>query len=158
MSSIELLNQFRFNQMVLTLLLKDVTQEDSLRVPASDANSINWMLGHLIAARGTVLKNTGAEPVWVARLAAPYARGNNSFPDGALPFAELNTLLSTSFDELTSALAAFEPRLMETCTERMPHLESGTWADRFGSFVCHEAYHIGQIGYVRRLLGKPGLF
>jgi hypothetical protein len=157
MNSATLINQFRFNQMTLSALLQDVSEEDSLASPTG-GNCINFMLGHLIAARGTVLKNTGANPVWLAALSAPYARGENTYPVGAKSVSELKDLVKRSFEDLSTALAAFEPRLSETCTERMPHLDSGTWTDRFASFACHEAYHIGQIGLTRRALGKKGLF
>jgi hypothetical protein len=116
------------------------------------------MLGHLLATRGTVLRIVGAEPAWLATLAPPYARGQNTFPVGAKPIAELNELLKHSFEEMTTALAAFEPHLSETCPDKMPHIESGTWTDRIGSFACHEGYHVGQIGLTRRALGKKGLF
>jgi len=157
MTAQNLLNQYRFNQMTLTMLLKDVSEEDSLK-SATRGNCINFILGHLIAGRGTILKNIGAEPVWLAAISPTYARGQNSFPAGAKSIAELNTLLQDSFDALTTALAAFEPHLSEPCPERLPHIESGTWADRIGSFICHEGYHSGQIGLTRRALGKPGLF
>jgi hypothetical protein len=157
MISQQLINQYRFNQMTLNRLLADVTEADSMKSPTG-GNCINFMLGHLIASRGTVLKITGANPGWLPAITGPYARGENSFPTGARPFAELNGLVKTSFEELISALAAFEPHLSETCTDKMPHLDSGTWTDRIGSFICHEGYHVGQIGLSRRALGKKGLF
>ena len=157
MTAQTILNQFRFNQMTLTRLLADVSQSESMTSP-TEGNCINFMLGHLLATRGTALKITGADPVWLAALTAPYARGQNSFPNGAVPMTDLNGLVKTSFEEMIAALAAFEPRLSEPCTDKMPHLDSGTWADRIGSFACHEAYHIGQIGLTRRALGKKGLF
>lgn len=157
MTSQELTNQFRFNQMTLTTLLADVSQEDSLRTPAVGGNSINWMLGHLIATRGRLLELLDAKPAWHAELSKIYNPELTNFPAKAKPMSELNRLLKDSLDEMSAALSAFEPSLSDP-TDHMPHLKEGTWADRIGSYICHEAYHCGQIGLARRALGKKGLF
>lgn len=68
-------------------------------------------------------------------------------------------MLASSLRDLTVALAAFAPRMDEGVSEPLPHLREGvTWADLVGTTIGHEMYHIGQIGLLRRLLNKPGLF
>ncbi|HEY3295615.1 MAG TPA: DinB family protein [bacterium] len=157
MTSQNLLNQFRFNQMILVRTLADISQEDSLCPPAAQGNCINYLLGHLIATRSFLLRDLGAAPVWGEGLAV-YDRNPKDFPAGAKPLSELNGLLQESLETVTATLHSFEPRLGESA-KQFPHLpEGGTFTDRIGSFICHEAYHVGQIGLARRALGKPGLF
>jgi hypothetical protein len=155
----ELINQFRFNQMMLTRLLGDLSQDNSLTKPHPELNCMNWMLGHLLATRGALLKDLGFDPGWHSKLTAAYKPDQDNFLDLALPLGELNGVLTGSLDNLKAALHAMEPKLSEHA-ESFPHLlpEGGNWADRVGAFICHEAYHIGQIGLARRLIGKPGLF
>jgi uncharacterized damage-inducible protein DinB len=159
MNAQELINQFRFNQMMLTRLLADVSQDDSLRPPHAGVNCINWMLGHLLATRGELLQELGADHEWRTRLLKVYNDKQENFRDSPFQISELKELLEASLANLIATLRAFEPKLKEHA-ESFPHLlpEGGNWADRVGAFICHEAYHIGQIGLARRLIGKPGLF
>jgi hypothetical protein len=70
----------------------------------------------------------------------------------------LSRLLSDVSHEDSMTLLKMGTALNAPC-DQLPHVsEGGTVADRAGSFACHEAYHAGQIGLLRRLLGKPGLF
>ena len=44
------------NYSVLEMQLKDVTHEESLIQPPYSGNCLNWILGHLVLSRGTLLK------------------------------------------------------------------------------------------------------
>lgn len=159
MSSTGLIRQFQFNQMTLTMLLADVTQEESLR-EADAGKCVNWIAGHIIVARGKLLAALGAEPVWYPRMMAVYGGQDTGkySADRAKSLTELQTLLEETLNSLADTLVTVEIKLMEPC-DVLPHVKSdGTVADRAGAFACHEAYHVGQIGLMRRLLGKPGLF
>jgi uncharacterized damage-inducible protein DinB len=156
MSAQELIHQFRFNQMTLTRLLADVSHDDSLSEPQPGINSVNWLLGHILATRGRLLEELGQDPEWRERLIKVYNKTRDHFPAGAFAIAELNGLVPISLDQLAAALQA---AALGNAAPSFPHLpEGGTLADHVGAFVCHEEYHVGQIGLVRRLIGKPGLF
>ena len=157
MTSQQLINQFRFNQMTLTTLLADVSQEESLQPLGEGINCINWLLGHLLANRGRMMTSMNAEPEWYAEYMRIYLPREPHYPANAKSKEDMLRTLNTSLVELALALKAFEPSLSKP-TDQLPHLKTGTWSDRIGSFICHEAYHMGQIGLSRRVMGKPGLF
>jgi hypothetical protein len=157
MTSQALVNQFRFNQMTLTALLADISQEDGLRTPAQGVNCINWLLGHLLATRGRMMTSMNAEPEWYAEYIRIYLPHEPHYPASAKAMQDMLRTLNTSLVEIALALKTFEPSLGKP-TDEIPHLKAGTWADRIGSFICHEAYHCGQIGLARRAMGKKGMF
>ena len=160
MTATHLIRQFRFNQMTLSRLLADVSHEESLRGVGPDGKCINWILGHVIGARGKLLMVLGFEPAWYKDQMAIYGGGEiGQFSiENTRPFSELQRLHDQTLIVLSETLANIESELNDPC-DVLPHVsEGGTVADRVGAFACHEAYHIGQIGLLRRMLGKPGLF
>lgn len=107
MSAEYLLNQFRFNQMTLTMLLKDVDHSESLQGPEPGGNCINWMLGHLIATRGRLLRDLGREPAWREEVAEAYSPVIDGFAERALPLEDLKELLEQSLNNLVHALESY---------------------------------------------------
>ena len=160
MTAIHLIHLFQFDQMTLSRLLADVTDEESLRQIGPDGKCLNWIVGHVVFARGELLSILGGEPDWYKNLMAVYGeKGVGTFTvKAAKPLPELQKLLDQSLELLSRCLSKMDAALDQPCAE-LPHVsEGGTVADRVGSYGCHEAYHAGQIGMLRRLLGKPGLF
>ena len=154
-----LISQFQFNQMVLTRLLSDVSHDESLKPTAEDGKCINWLLGHILVARADLLTQMQCPSHWNEDDAAPYRIKEGRFEAStARKLDELKAVLADSYKHLIAAVEGSQVTLDEisplpTATGRML-----TWGQRAGSYVCHEAYHAGQIGLMRRLLGKPGLF
>jgi uncharacterized damage-inducible protein DinB len=159
MNPLGIVRQFQFNEMTLTRLLADVSHEESLRVPELGGNSINWTVGHILVARSKLLGILGADVDWQGEMTALY--GQESGPLRAAVAKKLPDLverLESTMGLLAEAIAKASSTLNDPC-DILPHVKSGgTVGDRIGSYVCHEAYHAGQIGMLRRLLGKPGLF
>jgi hypothetical protein len=160
MATINLIRQFQFNHMTLSRLLADVSHDESLKEIGSDGKCINWIVGHVIAARGKLLMVLGFEPAWYKDQMAVYGGGEaGKFSvETAKPLSELQRLHDQTLNVLSETLANIGSALNDPCNA-LPHVsEGGTVADRVGAFACHEAYHVGQIGLLRRMLGKPGLF
>lgn len=128
----------------IRLNLKGVGEEDALRVPGDQGNTINWMIGHLLAYRSELLDALGAEPFWEERHIALYAGddGGRWTPDRAMSWKRLRADLVTSQERLSAGLSS---PLDESAADDLPF------------FHFHEAYHVGQIGLARRCLGLPGV-
>jgi len=154
-----LISQFQFNQMVLTQLLSDVSHDESLKPTSEDGKRINWLLGHILVARVDLLKQMGGQPHWNDGAAAPYRRSDGNFDaSSARNIAALKSALEDSYQRLIAVLEGSRPTLDEMSPLPTATGRKLTWGQRAGSYICHEAYHAGQIGLMRRLLGKPGLF
>ncbi|MBU0508944.1 DinB family protein [bacterium] len=159
MTANDILRAFQFNQLTLTRNLEDVSQEESLAVPRGAENSINWILGHIIGTRAQAIRFMGGEPHWNDDRIDLYAPGKRErFEQEPMSLAELKSALSDSLGILEKTLETFAPRLDES-TGRQPMFgDVETALHRTLFLACHEAYHAGQIGLTRRLLGKPGQF
>lgn len=125
----------------MILNLEGVTQAMADRAPAEGLNSITWILRHVLAYR-------------LEALAAVR-------PSSAPPLAIPTTLpeLRAAMEETRSALGqAFEA--VEDWQAARPDPARGlptTLDEVVGLYLVHDAYHMGQLGTARRLLGLPGM-
>lgn len=128
-------------QVLMERNLADVTQDQADQPPAPGVNSITWILAHLVDNRRWLL---GA------------AFGSQDRPAATAP-QTLGQLMA-AMDETQAAMAeAFDA--VPDWDEQRIHPATQTWMplDQIvGIFFMEEAYHLGQIGTARKLLGLPG--
>jgi uncharacterized damage-inducible protein DinB len=136
--------QLDANHMLVNKNLSGITHQESLTFPQEVSNPMNWILGHLIFSRNLLLQIFGEKPLW--ENFKVYDRGFNAkdTKDGFLDFEELKSLFNESQNRLMPLLEKFD-NLTEKGQEDATFL------------VLHEIYHCGQLGYMRRLLGKEGV-
>jgi len=155
----DLARMYEFSYAALNRNLQDLSHEDTVVLPEGGGNCLNWVLGHVVAARSMVLILTGATPTLTGEGMSVYRRG--SHPEGTDGFADL-AKLRAMFDEtqkqLIPALAALSEEALNSSVpeeHRRPPL-TGTVGDALIRLHYHEGYHNGQIGLLRRLAGKEG--
>lgn len=117
-------------------------------------NPALWILAHLIMSKRGLLRALGAAP---AKEAWEALAGRGGSGDAELPAAALllpawhadNADLATRLEGLSAAAAgAPSPRTLPDGSTTVGGMA------RFLQF--HEAYHLGQLGLLRRQCGKPG--
>lgn len=128
----------------------DLTQEESVR-SVEGVNSANWIVGHMTWARNEVLRLLGAEPVADPASLGAYARGGGV--GEPLGIDELRRLLRRTQKALERAIEEADPSRPNPSPDGLTGETIGSALD---FFAFHDAYHAGQLGIVRRLLGKPG--
>ena len=106
---------------------------------------MNWILGHLINIRNPFLNILGEESVWGSEKFSCYNRGEIPLnrKDEFVNFEDLKSYLKQSQDGLETKLNtinSFKPEMVKDIS----------------TLSLHEIYHSGQLGYLRRILGKPG--
>jgi uncharacterized damage-inducible protein DinB len=147
--------QFGIGAFVLDRNLAGVTNQDSVRRPQPAGNTINWIVGHIVRTRNQALGLLGETPPFGdVDFEAYGADGSNAQP---LSLDELKR----RFDALGPVLAA---ALQRTTPQQLsapaPFSPTGNPNETVGTLLAsiafHEAYHLGQTGLSRRLLGKPG--
>jgi hypothetical protein len=145
-----LLKQFEMNSWALHSNLEGLTHAESLERPPSGVNSLNWIVGHIVATRAGALRLLKAEPVWEEAIAEPYRRGAKQEPSQPLALERL----VSDFDRSQAGIVAALGVLPEGALQEMGRKEPVGLELAFLSF--HESYHVGQTGIHRRLLGHPG--
>ena len=160
MTGNELAAMYEFSYGAIKRNLDGVTQDESLIIPDAGGNCLNWVLGHILVARGMLLTMTGGAPVLNEEQAAHYRRGSSPIQvgDHVLDIGTLRGLLDDSQQQLIPAVVAMaEKDLAAPVPEqhRRPPL-TGSLGEALIRLHYHEGYHNGQIGLLRRLAGKEG--
>ncbi|UOE42320.1 hypothetical protein MTP09_06705 [Chryseobacterium suipulveris] len=137
--------QLDFNNSVISKNISGIIHEESMVFPNGEVNCMNWVFGHLIFVRNTMIQILGGEKVWNDDEFSFYARGEKpllhqeKFPD----FETLKSYFKDTENELNHVLAKTENIKAENLED-------------LAALMLHEIYHSGQIGYLRRILGKEG--
>ncbi len=135
-----------------------MTQEESLCAPPAGGNCANWVLGHIVHTRSTIAALTGGEPFTGDDHEKLYGRGSPALVDAdkAMQTTELLQHYSRSTEQLQAFLArATDEDLAQALPE--PHeILGSTVGEALTAFAFHEAYHAGQLGILRRVMGKSG--
>lgn len=146
--------QLDYAARALSINLEGISEEASCVRPAGGGNSINWVLGHIASYRQLMLEKLGTTSVWPAQRTECYARGTS----GEVPDA-LRISTAASLDAIRAAGEILKPLLQALSPEAMAGPSSNprqTFGEQLSFLLFHESYHVGQIGLLRRLTGKPG--
>lgn len=142
-------------------LLADIDDQDWFVMPAGCSSHIAWQVGHLAMAeyglclfrqRGRVPEDLDLMP---SSFRKAFQRGSQPVADPAAnpTPAEIRQTLERIHEQVRKELPGFTDEALATPTE-MPYAAQAT---RFGALLfCahHEMLHGGQIGLLRRLMGK----
>ena len=147
---------FRFSSGVVRLNIQDITDWDSKCTPQEGINSMLWILGHIVATRRSMLKLLGAEMHWTLDDAKVFSRlpeeRENATPKS---WSEVLEGLDDSRKRVNTALQSFE-KFDQLAPGEKTMTDNETYGDRLAFLFAHETYHAGQLGIIRRLLGKEG--
>ena len=149
-------------QMVTTMLIGDLSDEELLQRPEPEANHIAWQLGHLIGALhffGEAVK-PGSMPALPEGFNDQHSKetATSDDPGAFLKKDEYATLLDqqrAAMLELSESLS--EEELSADAPEQLREY-APTIVDMIGLAAEHEMMHSGQISVLRRKLGKPVAF
>jgi uncharacterized damage-inducible protein DinB len=151
--------QARMAHQVVRLNIEGLTHEQSLIQPRAGGNCLNWIVGHLVWVYAGALPMLQQEPPIAAGPLSRYARGAPPLrdPAEARDFAEL----VAAWDEANRRVDAGLADLPADALGRpAPHSPSNNPNETIRSLlatICfHQAYHAGQTGVLRRVIGRPG--
>jgi hypothetical protein len=156
----DLAKMFEFSYAAVSRNLDGVSQVESLVVPQPcGGNCLNWVFGHVVTARNTILTLVGEGPAMTGEKLEVYRR--SSAPSDETEYLDLATLRGFYDDSqrtLIPALSAFSEQGLEQMVPdayRKPPL-TGSVGDALIRLHYHEGYHNGQIGLLRRIAGLDG--
>jgi uncharacterized damage-inducible protein DinB len=147
---------FRLNNRMVTQGLDGLTDDEIWIRPCGSANSIGWLLGHLAESRGSLLAELGdaAGMPWEKQFARGSAPGAPaSYPSRTV----LEQAWRGTSHRMRDAFAGLTPDRLTATPARQGLPGVTDVASLIAFYAFHESYHVGQISYARRLLGKSGL-
>lgn len=144
---------------VIRLNLAGLTHEESVIQPRPGGNCLNWIVGHLLSVYNSALPLLGQEPVMERALLKRYERGSPPLEraSDALNFTELLASWNKATERIDAGLSGLTGDVLHRPAPRSP---TGNPDETIGSLLAtvlfHQAYHAGQIGVLRRLVGREG--
>ena len=152
-----IISQLQFAHWAALRNLDGVTHEESVVRPDSGANDGNWVVGHIIAVRNRLLPALGEEALWDEARSASYVMPSTDDTTGRVPFEELRAAFVTSHERLTAGIARLDDAALAQKAPFSPgNNPEETLQSLLARIVVHESYHVGQIGILRRAMGKDG--
>ena len=146
---------FAFNDSFVIQALEGLTQEEMWRAPTTHNNPLLWVAGHVVQTRALVLGMLGqrVDTGW-GNLFDRGAKIDNAqqYPSGP----EVAKVMREVSSRLHTALAGLDPEnLSRPASLGIPGIN--TLSDELAFFALHDSYHVGQLAYIRKALGYPGL-
>jgi hypothetical protein len=145
---------------VLEKNVAGVSHEESLINPQPGGSCLNWVLGHITQTRNRALSLLGRPMMFSDREFDPYD-DHASVPfsrNTALPFEELKQRFKALQEPLVNG---FNELSMEVVDQPAPFSPTGNPKETVGTLIAslafHEAYHVGQTGMLRRVVGREGV-
>ncbi len=144
---------------VLRRNVAEISHDESVRLPHPGGNCMNWVAGHIVATRDSILQMVGQKPRWTDEERKRYERGSSGIQHAkdALPWEKIVADLDAGATALLEGIGALTP---EQLAAPLPADKNPFKVESFGeqlaTFHFHETYHVGQLGILRRLAGKPG--
>jgi hypothetical protein len=146
---------FSFNDDVAFRALEGLTPSQLWQRPTERNNPMVWVAGHLVQSRAMALRLLG-EPVdtgWGHLFDRGAAIGEaNRYPSRD----EIERVMREVSPRLHARLASLDDAsLARPASMGLPFAK--TLADELAFFALHDSYTVGQMGYIRKALGYPGL-
>jgi len=149
--------QYNLNTALLDRVLRDFNEDKIHAHPIGKANPAHWILGHITASRFAIARMIGLEMkvAWEDKFGQDVtvedAGQYPSTKEVRAAFTEVSEAMRERFEELTAEdLAgdvAWQPPGMDK-----------TVRGALNFLAFHESYHLGQIGYIRKLVDLEGAF
>jgi hypothetical protein len=135
--------------------LAGLTEEELWRAPTDRNNAMLWVAGHLVQTRAMVLGLVG-EPVdtgW----GDLFERGATVSEAKRYPErGEIERVMQDIASRIQAKLATLDDEyLAGPATMQLPH--ATTMADQLAFFALHDSNHAGQMVFIRKSLGYPGI-
>jgi len=129
-----------------------LTHADSLMQLPFRGNCLNWVLGHIIASRDTMLGLLGSKAIFSESEFELYDRDSEPIESGgeAVKLDDLLVKLKQSQDKLLKELESISPEMLE---KRVDKDKEQTVGERIEFLQWHETYHVGQLEILRQLTG-----
>jgi len=151
-----ILEQMRLNHGLLQCAVRDMSEQDLAARTDDKGNSVAWIAGHLAGSRHIMAGLVGLEEQ--NPFGNLYIRGAEVRPDSDYPpVSEIITAFENITDALTPCFDKIDASELDAELKDPYPVQEKTVLNGLAFLSFHETYHIGQIGFIRKLLGYPTL-
>ena len=147
---------FATNDSFINRSIAGLAEPDLWHRPTPQSNPIFWLLGHVVHTRGAALRILGED--FRTGWGDKFQRGSVIQDRSYYPsFEEIERFRLETRDRLASRLATVtdEQLSREATGHALPNCR--IVADQIAFLGLHESYHVGQMSYVRKMLGHAAI-
>jgi uncharacterized damage-inducible protein DinB len=149
--------QFDLQTRLFNNTLEGVTDSETNARGNDHVNHMKFIAGHLLNTRlGFMTQLTGGQPD--DSYAAQFGRGVKIDPNATYP--SINQITS-KWNEISGAIGEGITKLPEEALEAKSPVQTPVADDTIRGLlaflVSHESYHIGQLGLLRKMIGKEAM-
>jgi DinB superfamily len=150
-------HQFRDTTQLYARALNGVDHNALLTRPGPRSNPLLWVAGHLVQQRTRLLGALGPERQvpWDDLFGTGSMIGDfRQYPS----VGELDAVWRSATEELMRRLDMVTPAILGTPSPQWLRTQDGTVLGALAFAAMHEAYHVGQMGFLRKWLGLDPIF
>jgi len=146
----------RYSEALFETSLSGLTREQGLLRSGDGTNPVFWIAAHLVTTRSGLGLMIGLElpRPWGTR----FTRGSELSDLATIPEAdEIRAAWTSVSGPLASRLAQLTDEELDAPAPRAFPIEDKSLLGGVGFLAYHEAYHVGQMAFVRKALGLGAL-
>ncbi len=149
---------FQIQSMFGSASVSGFTSEVWASQPEKGGNHPTWILAHITMQRRVIARNLGAT-IPEEKREGEVAFGSECLPASQYPSPEeLLEEFSTLGQDISKRLSEADDSVWSAEFQPVfPDGRSRSVREALGFMITHEGIHIGQLSYIRRLHGLPGL-
>jgi len=133
-----------------------VAEDDLWKRPTPQSNPMLWIFAHMVATRVNILKLLGDD--FDTGWGETFGRGVALQDTSGYPTRETINEVSRDVNQrLYAKLGALTDADVSKAASRSFTNAVQTLGDQLSFFAMHDTYHVGQLAYVRKALGLPGV-
>jgi uncharacterized damage-inducible protein DinB len=151
----QLTEAFERNVRVIQMQAKGLSHSDSLLQMPFRANCMNWVVGHILVNRDSILKSLGEQPLLNDQENETYSSESQPLIEegaGVIPLEKMMDTLQLGQEKIAACLAELHPE--EFSRDIRVGNRMRTLGERLFFLYFHETYHVGQTEFLRQLAGK----
>lgn len=148
-----IIDQFNLHTTLLKNVVKDFTEADSEK-QIEKANHVKWLMGHIVSSRYYIAGLIGLKEQ------DPYADFFNSSINSEVKYPSVKAIMAnweSLSQKMIECMKNMTPADWDAKANFAFPISDGTLKSSINFFAHHEAYTIGQIGYIRRIVGLEGM-
>ena len=143
---------FQTNESLFDKATEGIREDQWLATPGDASNHLTWIAGHIVIHRAKIPRLLGQE--WSAPWEYLFSRGSKLVAAEVYPRpTEIRRAWSEVSQILLASLSAASPEILAKPGPKGTPTLDGTVGGTIGLLCLHETYHVGQLGYLRKLLG-----
>ena len=148
---------FGANSALLTKAFDGVGADQVWHRPSLENNPMLWIAGHVVGTRALMLQLLG-DPLdtgWGTRFGRGAVLGEESSYPSKDDVLKMHATVAARVQAKLLAMTADQLGAVATAGPKPAGVS--TVGEQIGFFALHDSYHLGQLGYIRKALGLPGL-